>query len=334
MSTQSVTAPPIAKVTHKRQPPLLRIGVPLLLFIITLISTTAVGMRYMHNFGLGLPPLASPDTDVLPYGWVWQNRAAFATGLPFSLTLIAILLAHEFGHYFACRSYKVRSTLPWLLPAPSLSGTFGAVIRLRSRVRSPAALIVIGAAGPIAGFLVAIVSVTVGLLLSTYAAHNVAHVQAPMLMTTIHGILRHSGGPQLPRLQFIVPHPILSASWIGLLITALNLIPAGQLDGGHIVYALSPAAHKVSSRIAIATLLLLGVFSWAGWLLWGIILMLPGMRHPQVPDVGEIKRWHYALIPICAAILFFSATYQPFRGFSLLHLAEVFPTHYHLLKSH
>lgn len=315
MTSPSLT-PPRATPRARPQSVFKRIGIPVLLLLISVCSTTAVGMRYMHNFRLGLAPIVS-DADILPYSWVWQNLRDAGSGIPFSLTLIGILLAHEFGHYFACRAFKVRSTLPYLLPAPSLSGSFGAVIRLRSRVRSRAALIVIGAAGPIAGFTVAIAAILIGLLRSTYAATRVVNLQAPLLMTALHGILRHTAsGPGLPPLHLIVPHPILTASWIGLLITALNLIPAGQLDGGHILYAISPAAHRISSRLSTAVLCLMGVFFWAPWLLWGAILLMPSMRHPQVPDAGEIKTWHYALVPVCALVLLLSGTYQPFHGYS------------------
>jgi Zn-dependent protease len=322
MTSPSLTAAPV-KQRARPQSAFQRIGVPGLLFVVTVCSTTAVGMRYMHNFRLGQPPLAS-DADILPYAWVWANLHGFAAGIPFSFTLIAILLAHEFGHYFACRAFNVRATLPYLLPAPSLSGSFGAVIRLRSRVRSRAALIVIGAAGPIAGFLVAIVAIWYGLVHSTYASARVVSLQAPLLITMLHGILRHTTtGPMPPPLHLIVPHPVLTASWIGLLITALNLIPAGQLDGGHIVYAISPMTHKVSSRLSTVALVLLGVFCWAPWLLWAVILMLPSMRHPQVPDVGEIRPWHYALVPVCALVLMLAGTYQPFMGYSLLNYLHI-----------
>lgn len=325
LSEQTTPAPTIrGPLPHPR------FRIPLSLFFVTLLSTTAVGMRYMYNFHLGRTPLSS-DADILPYGWVVHNLATLSSGLPFSLTLIAILLAHEFGHYFACRNFHVRSSLPYLLPAPSLSGTFGAVIRLKSRVRSRAALIVIGASGPIAGFLVALVTITIGLSRSNYGPTPVMQrVQAPLLISGIHALLRHftSAVPADQPLLNIVPHPILVASWIGLLITALNLIPAGQLDGGHILYAISPRAHKICSRLVTVALLLMGLFFWCGWILWGIILMLPGMRHPQVPDVREIKTWHYALIPICAAILLFSGSYEPFHGYSLINVLTKLPNRY------
>jgi Zn-dependent protease len=304
-----------------------RVGLPLFLFAVTALSTTSVGMRYMYNFSLGRPPLSSDD-DILPFGWVFSHFSSIASGLPFSLTLIAILLAHEFGHYFACRAFGVRATLPYLLPAPSLSGSFGAVIRLKSRVRSRAALIVIGAMGPIAGFTVALFTIALGLSLSRYAPHPVVHrVQAPLIVSGMHAIIGNTHGPA-QSIYLLIPHPILVASWMGLLITALNLIPAGQLDGGHILYAISPTSYRWTHRIVVAGLFVLGVFSWVGWLLWAAILMTPGMRHPEVPDTGDTRRWHYALVPICLLILLVAGTYCPFEGYSLLDVFHKLPHRY------
>lgn len=286
-----------------------------------MFTTTAVGMRYMHNFRLGAPPLAN-DADILPYEWVIQHLQLLATGLPFSLTLIAILLTHEFGHYFACRIYGVRCTLPLMLPAPSLSGTFGAVIRLQSSIRSRAALLVIGASGPIAGFVVALLTVSIGLTLSTYAPEPlVQRVQSPLTIVAIHHMLQIFTGVR-PDITLIVPHPVLTASWIGLLITALNLIPAGQLDGGHILYSISPTLHRWSSRLVVATLFVLGLLYWAGWIVWAIVLMLPGMRHPKVNETLPMSKWHLALVPTCLVILVIAGTFQPFQGYGLIHIVQ------------
>ncbi len=321
--SQSATA-----ASGRGQSSLQRIGLPILLFCITMFTTTAVGMRYMHNFRLGAPPLAS-DADILPFVWVVQHLQLLATGLPFSLTLIGILLTHEFGHYFACRHYQVRCTLPLMLPAPSLSGTFGAVIRLQSSIRSRAALIVIGASGPIAGFLVALITVTIGLLLSVYAPEPLVHkVQSPLSILAIQRLLHLLVGGN-PDITLIVPHPVLTASWIGLLITALNLIPAGQLDGGHILYSISPTLHRWSSRLVVLTLFGLGLFYWAGWIVWGVVLMLPGMRHPKVNDPVPMSKWHLALIPVCLVILLVAGTFQPFQGYGLLHILQKLPGRYH-----
>jgi membrane-associated protease RseP (regulator of RpoE activity) len=213
---------------------------------------------------------------------VIRNLSHFAMGLPFSLALIGILLAHEFGHYFACRAYSVECTLPYMLPAPTLSGTFGAVIRLRSRVRSRAALLVIGASGPISGFIV-------------------------VLFTTVLGL----------RL------------WIGLLITSLNLVPAGQLDGGHIVYAVSPSLHQVTSRIVTVVLTALGVLYWIGWVLWGIVLLTPSMRHPAIKDHTPLTRWQWAMALACGLILAVAGTYAPFQGFGMMDVLSKLPGRMH-----
>ncbi len=314
---------PPPKASSFSQSRAVRIVVPILLFALTLCSTTAVGMRYMHNFRLGQAPL-STDADILPYTWVLANLRSFAAGLPFSLTLIAILLAHEFGHYTACRFYRIRCTLPWLLPAPSLSGTFGAVIRLQSSIRSPAALIAVGASGPIAGFLVAVVTIVLGIAWSTYSVTPVIDVQPSLLIFTLHALVHpHSN------LRLIVPHPVLTASWIGVLITALNLIPAGQLDGGHIVYALSPRAHRISSRLVSASLFVCGFFFWAGWLLWALVLLLPAMRHPRVPDSRPLTRSQMALFPACLAIFLLCVTYHPFHGYSVFDVLRKLPGRNH-----
>jgi len=332
MTSPTLIAEPAPPMSARRQQSP-RLGLPVLLFIITLLSTTSVGMRYMYNFTLGRPPLAS-DADVLPFGWVFLHLNRFASGLPFSLTLIGILLAHEFGHYFACRSFGVDATLPYLLPAPSLSGSFGAVIRLKSRVRSRSALIVIGAMGPIAGFVVAVGTISLGLALSHYSPVDIVpRVQAPLILSGLHqilGALRGDLHNPAHSLFLLIPHPILTASWMGILITALNLIPAGQLDGGHILYAVSPAAHRISSKIVVAALFGLGIFYWSGWILWGFILLMPGMRHPIVPDDEPVKRWQWGLVPICIAIFVLAGTYEPFKGLSLLHILEILPQRWHL----
>ncbi len=330
MTSPVLTADPANPITARQQQSP-RVGLPVVLFVITLLSTTSVGMRYMYNFSLGRPPLAS-DADVLPFSWVVVHLNRFGSGLPFSLTLITILLAHEFGHYFACRFFGVRATLPYLLPAPSLSGSFGAVIRLRSRVRTRSALIVIGAMGPIAGFVVALCTITLGLALSHYSPVTIVpRVQAPLIVTGLHQLLGAVRGDlhnPAHSLFLLIPHPILTASWMGLLITALNLIPAGQLDGGHILYAVSPAAHRISSKIVVAALFVLGFFYWSGWVLWGVILLMPGMRHPVVPDDQPVKRWEWGLVPVCLAIFVLAGTYEPFRGYSLLHIIKILPHRY------
>jgi len=300
-----------------------------MLLVTTFLTTTAVGARYMYNFELGNAPLTS-FTDLFPVPWVWQNPDRIASGLPFSITLLAILLMHEFGHYMACRSFDVRTSLPFVFPAPTLSGTAGALIRMKSPIPSRTALIVIGASGPIAGFCVALLTACYGLLHSKIAIAqtppSIIRFEAPMLITLLHRLLSDSH-PEMPPLSQMVPHPVLVASWIGILVTSLNLIPAGQLDGGHIIYGLSPRAHKICTQITIAALLYFGTVEWIGWLPWAFLLMLPMMSRPQlVSSVGPpemtatAKAPHLILASLCLGIFVLCGTFQPCVGNSLMEV--------------
>ncbi|WP_263415313.1 site-2 protease family protein [Terriglobus albidus] len=303
-----------------RRPASSPIWVHLLLFLLTLFTTTALGMRYMVNFNQGKPPLTSNE-DIVPHLWIAGHLNLLPLGLPFSLTLLAILLAHEFAHYAACRYVGVRASLPYLLPAPTLSGTVGAVIRLRSRMRSRKALLLIGASGPIAGFLVAIVTTWIGLANSrpepAVPTPSIVQFNPPLLLQIFH-VLVQGTNHSLPDIYNIVPHPMVVASWVGVLITAVNLIPAGQLDGGHILYAISPKAHQIGTQITIGVLALLGTVYWIGWLLWAMLLMLPAMKHPNVPLDDEMKPWQVGVIAVCGMIFLLCFSLQPFANASLV----------------
>ena len=297
-----------------------RIWIQAILLLLTFLTTTMVGMRYMVNFQQGRFPLSS-DADVFPFRWVFENLSHFGLGLPFSITILAILLTHEFGHYFACRAYGVRATLPYVLPAPSLSGTAGAVIRLKSQVKSRTALVAIGAIGPIIGFIVATVSTVIGLALSKQVSiepQKLVDFKSPLLFKLLFAVFGSSFHVRLD--APLLWHPILVASWIGLLITSLNLLPAGQLDGGHILYALSPRVHRIVTYAVIATLFALGIKCWLGWLIWGTLLCVPGMRHPPVKETTPLDPKLFVLVPVSLAILILTATPQPFTNASLLDI--------------
>ncbi len=277
-------------------------------------------MRYMFNFHRGMFPLAT-DADIFPYDWVYSNMRHLADGLPFSLTLLGILLVHEFGHYFAARAFGVRATLPYLLPAPSLSGTAGAVIRLRSRVKTRSALLAIGAFGPISGFVVALIMACVGIHLSQAVPvepTKLVDFSPPLIIRLLEYVLHPGGLSYQP--AHVLWHPVFVASWIAILITSLNLIPAGQLDGGHILYAISPRLHRIVTPITMGVLVVLGITSWLGWLLWTALLLLPGMRHPKIQDPEEPRLPLLITAPICLVLLILCATSQPFSNASLLHL--------------
>lgn len=203
-------------------------------------------------------------------------------GLPFSLTLMSILLAHELSHYVASRKHNVEATLPYFIPAPTLIGTFGAFIKMKSPVRTRKALLDIGISGPLAGFVISVIVSVIGLSLS-----RVVPVQETQEALGLGDSLLFSTLSQLildyqPGAQDVLLHPVAFAGWIGFFVTSLNLLPIGQLDGGHIAYALFGERHSYLSKILIPILFLLGIFLWEGWAIWAIVLLILGLKHPPV----------------------------------------------------
>ena len=297
-------------------------GIPALLLAASIVTTTAIGARFMQNF-LDGQPTVSVEGDLWPWPWLFEDPSRFLLGWPFSLALLAILLTHEFGHYFACRAHGIPSTLPWVLPAPTLSGTVGAVIQLKGRIPDRLALMDIGAYGPLAGYLASLIVIAIGFLRSHFPAIVPAHAligfSSPLTMTLVHSALvpLRAGTPAFSQ---SLSHPVLVAGWVGLFITSLNLIPAGQLDGGHILYALSPKLHRILTWLLPAMLLIGGIFFWIGWLLWGLLLLIPVMRrHPYVSIALPLDRKRLWLSISAVAILLLTFSAAPFPGTSLLH---------------
>jgi len=296
-------------------------GLPLLLLAASAVTTTANGARFMRNFALGLPPVMQ-ESDLWPWGWFCAHPGLFKTGFAFSAPLLAILLIHEFGHYFACRRHRIRATLPWVLPAPTLSGTVGAVIQIRSSIPSRDALMDVGIYGPLAGYAASAVAVAAGFALSFHASAGASAAIVrfggePLTLRLVHALLL-AWNPNLPSFNQLAPHPLLLAGWIGLFITSLNLIPGGQLDGGHILYAISPRLHRVFTRVLPFALILAGAVYWVGWIFWGLFLMIPAMRHPRVPIEPGLSRSRLALGIIGIVIFLLTFTPTPFYGNSLM----------------
>ncbi len=296
--------------------------IPILLLLASMVTSAASGARLMANYRHGLAPLVS-DGDLFPLGWIWRHPAALPGGWSFSFALLVILLAHELGHFIYCGRHGILVSWPWVLPAPTLSGTAGAVIRIRSRIPSRRSLLEVGIAGPIAGYVASVVAACIGLLLSKPAAPDgprpLVEFHQPLTVVLLHKLFALFV-PGLPSLHHLSPHPVLLASWIGFLLTSLNLIPAGQLDGGHILYALSPKWHRRTMYAVPALLLAMGATLWTGWLLWGSILLLPAMRHPRVPQYPPPPPSYRGLGLLAAALLAFSALPAPFGSVGLLNL--------------
>lgn len=258
-----VTPAPPPLVLPKQRP-----GVHAALFLATFATTTMAGAAHVGN---------DP----------FESFSSFLSGLPFSTTLMMILLCHELGHYALALHHRVPTTLPYFIPGPPLLvGTFGAFIRMYGLPRSRRALFDVGAAGPWAGLVVAIPATVVGLALSEVRPLHATHEAGLALGNSIlFSSLSELVLGVHPDSATILLHPIALAGWFGIFVTFLNLLPVGQLDGGHVVYALFGRWHGSIARIFFLVVLAMGFFGWEGWFVWAAMLAFAlGVQHPDTLD--------------------------------------------------
>jgi len=280
------------------------------LFFLTLLSSLMAGTHfaaaYAHN------QAASLDAFLQTFRLVYRNPAALVAGLPFALTLLFILLAHELGHYFACRHHHIRASYPYFIPAPTLIGTFGAFILIRSQIRSMRALFDVGASGPLVGFLVALPALSYGVVhakvIPALASQNNTELVfgVPLMLRLATAVWQ----PNAHATDLLL-HPVGRAAWVGLFATALNLLPVGQLDGGHIVRSVSPRLHKWISIALPVSLIPLGYFQWQGWWIWALILFgLQFVRMAPIYDPTPLDpNRRFAAV---AAFLVFVLCFMPY----------------------
>ena len=297
MSLPSVDAgtetrvPPPPAPPPRTSRPLLHVG----LFLATAVTATAAGA------GFGLAPI-----EVV--------LSSLDRGLTYAACLLAILGAHEMGHYLACRYYGIRATLPYFIPGVPFVGTFGAVIRIRSPIPSRRALFDVAAAGPIAGFVVALPIFLVGLWQATPTElpPGVMILGRPVLRTLLGPVFHdgYTGSLQVG--------PLYLAGWVGMLVTALNLFPVGQLDGGHVAYSFSRRLHR---RMAFSTIaVMFGLIAWQvffarsgpAYLLWFAILIWMRDRHPRLIDeTDRLSPGRRALAVVLAIVFLLSFMSAP-----------------------
>jgi len=257
-----------------------RVWVHIVLLLLTIVSTTVMGAFHYFSFTVGFQSgnVVNPDLS----SWSF-----YVKGLWYSATVLGILGCHEMGHYLACRYYGVDASLPFFLPAPFLTGTFGAFIRIRERIPSKIALFDIGLAGPVAGFLVAVPALFAGLALS--ATEHVPkdftgyELGEPLLFRAVSWLV----WGRLPDGVSVNMHPMAFAAWFGLLATALNLFPVGQFDGGHVAYAVfgKPATKLTLGMVVIAIGLTMFSTSWLVWtVLMVVMIAVIGPEHPPTLD--------------------------------------------------
>lgn len=213
---------------------------------------------------------------------IFSEPRRLVEGLPFALTLMLILLSHELSHYFTSKKHHTKATLPYFIPAPSLIGTFGAFIKMKSPIVTRKALIDIGASGPIAGFVLSVIAAVVGLSYSSVVPTSETRGGLSLGDSILFSLLSRLVLGTLPASYDVLLHPVAFSGWIGLFVTSLNLIPIGQLDGGHIAYAFLKERHRILSIALVVVLLLLGLFFWEMWALWGALMIVLGLKHPPV----------------------------------------------------
>jgi membrane-associated protease RseP (regulator of RpoE activity) len=235
----------------------------IILFIITFLTTLAAGALQK-----GVNVIKAPDRIM--------------EGLPFAGTLMTILLCHEFSHYLSSKKHHTKATLPYFIPAPSIIGTFGAFIKMKSPIITRKALIDIGASGPIAGFVVSVIACIIGLSMSEVVPLSQVEGALSLGDSILFSFLSRVIKGVMPENHDVFLHPIAFAGWIGLFITSLNLIPIGQLDGGHIAFAILGERHRYLSIFLVGTLGIFGIFFWEGWALWALLMLILGIKHPPI----------------------------------------------------
>ncbi|OYD14939.1 hypothetical protein CH330_07060 [candidate division WOR-3 bacterium JGI_Cruoil_03_51_56] len=265
----------------------------LVLFLATIVTTLLVGAFQMrHN------PLSNPLELVY--------------GIPFSLSILLILGSHELGHYFAARRLGVDATLPYFLPVPHpMTGTMGAFIKIRSPVPTKSALVRVGVSGPLIGFIVAIPVTIIGLAMSgTGVVAEAGGIQ--LGSSLIFRLLSYLRFGSLPEGIDVILHPVAFAGWLGFFVTALNLLPVGQLDGGHVAYAVFGRFCKPFNLAVLGVMVLMGFF-WAGWPFWAVLILILGLRHPRpLDDITVLSRTDKILAVAGLVVLILTFIPAPF----------------------
>jgi membrane-associated protease RseP (regulator of RpoE activity) len=277
------------------------------LFLATLLTTLGAGALMSGLDPFSTRVLQLGDVEIpYPSGIDWRE---LILGASFALPFMGVLLVHEMGHYVAARFHRVRATLPYFIPFPpyfSIIGTVGAFIRVRGPTVRRAILFDVGSSGPFAGFVVSLPLLAIGLAWSDLVPGR-ASLATPFAIEFVgqtvwlgNGLATHwiatLFGPGPVGETLIQLHPLALVGWLGLFVTALNLLPFGQLDGGHILYALAPKRHRIAARIFFVCLLPLG-FLWWGWWAWAILVLVLNrgrVDHPSViqrkEGVGPLRR--------------------------------------------
>ena len=296
-----------------------RVWLNILLFAVTVAATFFVGFSW--SIGYKYADLFSQNPELVVDPSMIFNPEIVILSLIYAVVLLGILLGHEMGHFLACRYYNIDATLPYFIPAPTFIGTMGAFIRIRSPITKKQQLFDIGIAGPLTSFILSLPAVGVGMYLSKAVPSLPEETSIlfgdPLILELVEKIFFKG----IPEGFDIVPHPIAFAGWVGVLVTALNLFPVGQLDGGHVVYAVFG---KKSSKLApyiLGIFIVLGVVFWIGWFVWAVLIYFLGLKHPHIYDEEKsLSSGRKLLGVLCLIIFALSFTPEPVVGYNLFDL--------------
>ena len=293
-----------------------------LLFALTILTTWFAGLFFALSF---LSSGGAPGASLL-------DPRVVGLGFLYALALMTILTGHELGHYLTCRRYGILATYPFFIPGPPFLGTFGAFIRIKSPVRFKHQIFDVGANGPLTGFALALPALVIGLAFSKVgpvpATPDTISFGEPLLFRLLSGLFF---GP-IPEGSSLILHPVGFAGWVGLLVTAINLVPLGQLDGGHVAYALLGRRARLLSRIMVGFLAFMGLFFHLTWLILAAVLLIFEFRskmrlqHPPVLDEDAPLGTRRTILSLVILLIFIlSFIPDPVKGVGLLDLLKGAP---------
>lgn len=303
-----------------------RIWLNIILFIATLFSAFFVGIQWSLSFKYADVFSQSPQIDLNVK--IFEDPQIISLSIVYAIVLIGILLGHELGHFLACQYYKIDATLPYFIPAPTLIGTLGAFIKIKSPITRKQQLFDIGIAGPLVGFILSVPTLIYGLSLSR-AVPAIPREESlifgePLILKIVGSMIFKNIPPDFD----VILHPVAFAGWVGIFVTALNLFPIGQLDGGHISYALLGPKSQNLAKLFLGIFIFMGIFIWIGWFIWVFIIFLMGLRHPRVIDeetpLSPRRKFLGFVVFIIFILSFIPDPIKGYNGSNLIDLIKKF----------
>ena len=290
-----------------------------ILFVLTAFSIFFFGLTWSLNY-VYAEDLAK-GVKIGPYLDVLLQPRILGLSLVYAVALLVILLGHEFGHYLMCRRYGLEASLPYFIPFPNLIGTFGAFIRIKSRITNKPYLFDIGAAGPLMSFLLSLPALGIGLALSKpvppLPTEGALIFGEPLLFKLIGSLVMGD----VPAGYDVAHHPLAIAGWVGIFVTSLNLFPIGQLDGGHIAYAVLGKRARNLSKAFIVFFFVMGIFFYMGWAVLAVVILFIGLKHPALADEEiPLSSGRMKLAALAAVVFVLSFVPDPIRGYDGLTL--------------